>query len=177
MPEWETVKLTFFYTLPESVQELWLVDLVNWIQSTPNNSNRLEKSEKGSSYQKVEANKQNRGGNVSIVHFHNRYWIWTGVTREVKTRNWQSCFEINSVFWTSVQWYTVYFSDMSYVQNMFEVIKGKILLYTIVPEKRKVGAYITIFPACLVPVSGWLLLVCVMKTWILLKVSEKFSPL
>ena len=37
---------------------------------------------------------------------------------------------------------------------MFEVIKGKILLYTIVPEKRKVGAYITIFPACLVPISG-----------------------
>ena len=52
------------------------------------------------------------------------------------------------MFWT---WYTVYFSDMSCVQNMFEVIKGKILLYTIVPEKRKVGAYITIFPACLVP--------------------------
>ena len=63
-------------------------------------------------------------------------------------------FEINSVFWTSVQWYTVYFSHMSCVQNMFEVIKGKILLYTIVPEKRKVGAYITIFPACLVPISG-----------------------
>ena len=29
LPEWQAVKLTFFDTLPESVQELWLVDLVN----------------------------------------------------------------------------------------------------------------------------------------------------
>ena len=39
------------------------------------------------------------------------------------------------------------------------------------PPKKK---DITIFPACLAPISGWLFPVCVVNTWILLKVSEKF---
>ena len=33
LPEWQAVKLTFFDTLTESVQELWLVDLVEEMES------------------------------------------------------------------------------------------------------------------------------------------------
>ena len=33
--------------------------------------------------------------------------IWTGVTKKFTTKN--GCFEINSVLWASVQWYTIFF--------------------------------------------------------------------
>ena len=36
---------------------------------------------------------------------------------------------------------------------------------------------ITIFPACFVPISGWLFPPCVMKTWILPKVAGTFAAL
>ena len=35
------------------------------------------------------------------------HWIWTRVTKKFTTKN--GCFEINSVLWALVQWYTVFF--------------------------------------------------------------------
>ena len=29
-------------------------------------------------------------------------WIWTGVTKKVKTKKWHDCFQINAIFWSSV---------------------------------------------------------------------------
>ena len=160
---------------PKSFQELWLGDLVNKIQLTPIiNSNLVGKSKK---VWVIRSSKQisNKKGRESKYHEHfhgDGHWIWTGVTRKVKTRNWHSCFEINSLFWTSVQCYTVYFSDMLFVQNLFRVIKGKIMYHSTWKKED-----ITIFPAYLARISGLLFPVCVMNTWILLQVSKKFLPL
>ena len=80
------------------------------IQSTSDNSN-----EKSWSYREFEANTQNdgEGFQVSCTFHGDGHWIWTGVTKKVKTKNWHLCFEINSVLRTSdhfrVQRYTVFF--------------------------------------------------------------------
>jgi len=43
----------------------------------------------------------------SCTRLSDGHWIWTGVTKKFTTKN--GCFEINSVLWASVQWYTVFF--------------------------------------------------------------------
>ena len=65
-------KTDFLYTLPESVQELWRIGRFSKLNTVdPQQLKPFREIKKGSSYQKFEANKQNRRGNVSIVHFHN----------------------------------------------------------------------------------------------------------
>ena len=145
-PKWQAVKLTSFYTLPESVQELWLVDLVNFIQSTPNNSSFLEKSKK---VWVIRSLKQ-----ISIKVRECKYHAlsqWTlnmnWSDKKGKERNWHSCFEINSVFWTSVQWYTVFFLTCQVFKTCFELSRVK--LCTIVPEKKGIYHLPSIPCACL----------------------------
>ena len=41
--------------------------------------------------------------------------IWMGVPKKVAKKNWQGCFEINSVLWTSVQWYNHFFFPTCHV--------------------------------------------------------------
>ena len=54
----------------------------------------------------------------------NGQWIWTGVIKKEKTKNLLGCFEINSMFWTSVHGF---FPDLSRAYNMVRIIEGKIV--------------------------------------------------
>ena len=69
--------------------------------------------------------KQNDGERMQVsCTFHgDGHWIWTGVTKKVKTKNWHLCFEINSVLRTSVQWSTVYF-PLTYSQQLLDALSS-----------------------------------------------------
>ena len=56
------------------------------------------------------------------------HWIWTEGNKKVTKKNWHGCFEINSVLWTSVQWYIVFFCLTCHdlLKTWFELLRVKL---------------------------------------------------
>ena len=103
---------------------------------------------KGLSYQEFEANKHKKKVRECKYHALSQWTLnmnWSD--KKGKERNWHSCFEINSVFWTSVQWYTVFFLTCQVFKTCFELSRVK--LCTIVPEKKGIYHLPSIPCACL----------------------------
>ena len=107
------------------------------LQSTPDNSNLLWKSNKvrviGSSKQITGSIKQLSKKMRRECKYHTHL---TGIDTEFElqadkklkltTKNWHGCFEINSVLRTSVQWYTVLFPTCQVLKTWFELSRVKL---------------------------------------------------
>ena len=107
------------------------------LQSTPDNSNLLWKSNKvrviGSSKQITGSIKQLSKKMRRECKYHTHL---TGMDTEFElqadkklkltTKNWHGCFEINSVLRTSVQWYTVLFPTSQVLKTWFELSRVKL---------------------------------------------------